>query len=175
MWEILWLSAPILVLMIVCLPETSADNILLRRARRLRRVTGKSNLLSRSEIAQSSQSFNNIVIHSLIKPVEIMIKDPAVLFANIYTSLVYGIYYSFFEAFPLVYPTNYGLDTQGVALIFLSIVIGCVLAMVVYIVYLYTYLMPDLKANGHRAYEQRLRPALFASFGPPIGLLIFGK
>ncbi|KAJ5431820.1 Major facilitator superfamily domain general substrate transporter [Penicillium cf. griseofulvum] len=173
MWEILWISAPILVLMIFCLPETSADNILLRCARRLRRITGNLNLLSRSEIVQSSQSFNNVIIHSLTKPVEIMIKDPAVLFANVYTSLVYGIYYSFFEAFPLVYPTKYGLDAQDVALIFLSIVIGCVLAMAMYILYLYTCLMPDLKANGQRAHEQRLMPALFASFGPPIGLFIF--
>ncbi|KGO48288.1 Major facilitator superfamily domain, general substrate transporter [Penicillium expansum] len=173
MWEILWFSAPILVLMAVCLPETSADNILLRRARRLRRVTGNSNLSSQSEIAQKSQTFYKLLIDCLIKPVEIMTKDPAILFANVYTSLVYGIYYSFFEAFPLVYPVKYGIDAQLAALIFLSIVIGCVLAIAVYIVYLYTHLMPDLKANGQRAHEHRLAPALIASFGPPVGLLIF--
>ncbi|CDM38175.1 hypothetical protein DTO013E5_8720 [Penicillium roqueforti] len=173
MWEILWLSAPILVLMTVCLPETSTDNILLRRARRLRKVTGNSNLFSRSEIVQNSQSFCDMLLDCLIKPVEIMVKDPAVLFANFYTSLIYGIYYSFFEAFPLVYPAKYGFDATDVALIFISIIIGCGLAIVVYIVYLHTRLMPDLKANGQRAHEHRLAPALFASFGPPAGLFIF--
>lgn len=175
MWEILWMGAPILVLMVVCLPETSADNILLRRARRLRRVTGNSNISSQSEIAQNSRSFPNMLLDTLIKPVEIMAKDPAILFANLYTSLVYGIYYSFFEAFPLTYPAKYGLDAKDVALIFISIIIGCALAVVVYIIYLYTSPMPALKANGQLTHENRLAPALFASFGPTVGLFIFGK
>ncbi|KAJ6185170.1 hypothetical protein N7519_006471 [Penicillium mononematosum] len=173
MWEILWMSAPILILMAFCLPETSADNILLRRAQRLRRVTGNTKLFSQSEITQNCQRFYNMLLDSLVKPVEIMVKDPAILFANVYTSLVYGIYYSFFEAFPLVYPAKYGFDAKDVALIFISIVIGCAIAVVVYIVYLYTSLMPDLKANGRRPHEHRLPPALFASFGPTIGLFIF--
>ncbi|CAI7596529.1 unnamed protein product [Penicillium glandicola] len=173
MWEILWLSGPVLVLMAVCLPETSANNILLRRARRLRRITGNSNISSQYEITQNNKAFYNVLIDSLIKPVEIMVKDPAILFANVYTSLVYGIYYSFFVAFPLVYPTKYGLDAKSVALMFISNIIGCALAMAVYIVYLWASLMPDRKANGQRAHEHRLVPALFASFGPPVGLLIF--
>ncbi|CAG8910208.1 unnamed protein product [Penicillium egyptiacum] len=173
MWEILWMSAPILILMALCLPETSADNILLRRAQRLRRVTGNSNLFSQSDIAQNSQTFYNRLLNSLVKPVEIMVKDPAILFANVYTSLVYGIYYSFFEALPLVYPAKYGLDAKEIALIFISIIIGCALGAVVYISHLYISLMPDLKANGQRPHEHRLPPALFASFGPPIGLFIF--
>ncbi|KZN88963.1 Transporter [Penicillium chrysogenum] len=173
MWEILWMSAPILILMVICLPETSADNILLRRAERLRRFTGNTKLFSQSEITQNRQKFYNMLLDSLVKPVEIMVKDPAILFANVYTSLVYGIYYSFFEAFPLVYPAKYGFDAKDVALIFISIIIGCAVAVVVYIVYLYTSLMPDLKANGRRPHEHRLPPALFASFGPTIGLFIF--
>ncbi|KAJ5355648.1 hypothetical protein N7517_010257, partial [Penicillium concentricum] len=173
MWEILWMSTPILVLMVICLPETSADNILLRRAGRLRRVTGNSKFLSRSEIAHNSQAFDKMLLDCLIKPAEIMMKDPAVLFANFYTSLVYGIYYSFFEAFPLVFPNKYGLDARDVSLIFISIIIGCALAATVYIFYVYTRLMPDLKAKGQRAHEHRLGPALFASLGPPVGLLIF--
>ncbi|OQE83432.1 hypothetical protein PENNAL_c0032G04771 [Penicillium nalgiovense] len=173
MWEILWMSAPILILMVLCLPETSADNILLRRAQRLRRVTGNTNLFSKSEITQNRQKFSNMLLDSLVKPVEIMVKDPAILFANVYTSLVYGIYYSFFEAFPLVYPAKYGFDAKDVALLFISIIIGCAVGVVVYTVYLYTSLMPDLKANGRRPHEHRLPPALFASFGPTIGLFIF--
>lgn len=39
-WEILWLSGPILIVMILFLPETSTPNILLRRAQRLRKLTG---------------------------------------------------------------------------------------------------------------------------------------
>jgi hypothetical protein len=39
------------------------------------------------------------VIDALIKPIEIMIKDPAVFFMDVYTALSYGIFLIFFEAF----------------------------------------------------------------------------
>lgn len=45
--------------------------------------------------------------------------------------------------------------------------------MAVYIAYLYFWLVPDIKKNGLRAQESRLVPALFAVFGPPIGLFLF--
>jgi MFS transporter, DHA1 family, multidrug resistance protein len=37
-----------------------------------------------------------IVIDAIIKPMEITIKDPAIAFVNVYTAIIYGIYYSFF-------------------------------------------------------------------------------
>lgn len=97
MWEILWMSGPVLIIMLVFLPETSADNILLRRARRLRKVTRDPNICSPCELSRDNQSVGALMISSLVKPLEIMAKDPAILFTNLYTSLVYGIYYSFFE------------------------------------------------------------------------------
>lgn len=99
MWEILWMAGPVLVLMLLCLPETLADNILLRRAQRLRKLTGNERIMSQSEIDQRHMTPNSIIVYALIRPVEIVIKDPAIGFVNMYTALVYGIYYSFFEAF----------------------------------------------------------------------------
>ena len=97
------MNGPIFLLMFFFLPETSASNILLRRAQRLRRLTGNKMLKSQSEIDQGNATFAQIAKFQLIKPTEIMLKDPAVFFVNAYTSFCYGIYYSFFEAFPLVY------------------------------------------------------------------------
>jgi len=51
-----------------------------------------------------------VIWQSIVTPLEISIKDPAVLFTNVYTALQYGIYYSFFEVFPLVYPVMYGFS-----------------------------------------------------------------
>jgi DHA1 family multidrug resistance protein-like MFS transporter len=78
-WEILWLSGPICLLMVFFLPETSADNILLRRARRLRKLTGKAALKSQSEIDQSHMSAREVAFDALIKPWEINALDPAVV------------------------------------------------------------------------------------------------
>lgn len=86
LWEIVWLTAPLFLLLSLALSETSADNILHRRAARLRKITGRQNILAASEIAQSQLTTGDVVWDALIKPMEIIIKDPAVLFTNIYVS-----------------------------------------------------------------------------------------
>lgn len=76
------------------MPETSAPNILLRRAERLRRLTGSQKLQSQSEIDQAHLTISGIAVEALIKPLEITVKDPAVLFVQIYSAILYAIYYS---------------------------------------------------------------------------------
>jgi DHA1 family multidrug resistance protein-like MFS transporter len=78
-WEMLWLAAPICILIIISLPETSADNILLRRAKRLRKLTGRANIMAQSEINQANMSAKEVTFNALIKPWEINFKDPAVV------------------------------------------------------------------------------------------------
>jgi DHA1 family multidrug resistance protein-like MFS transporter len=65
--------------MIIALPETSAANILLRRAHRLRKVTGKTNLQSQSEIDQAHMTPREVAFDALIKPWQINALDPAVV------------------------------------------------------------------------------------------------
>ncbi|KAF6218025.1 hypothetical protein HO133_006437 [Letharia lupina] len=107
LWEILWVSGPVFLLLFFCLPETSTPNILLRRARRLRNLTGNPRLRSQSEVVQSKLTVGEVANGAVWKPMQILIQDPAIMFAAVYTSLVYGIYYSFFEVFPLVYMDFY--------------------------------------------------------------------
>ncbi|KAK9319845.1 major facilitator superfamily domain-containing protein [Lipomyces orientalis] len=174
LWEILWMSGPVFVLFFICLPETSTPNILLKRAQRLRRLTGNGNLKSQSEIDQANMKASTVAIEALVKPWEISIKDPAVAFTHIYTSIVYGIYYSFFEVFPLVYIDIYGMNLGEMGLVFLVVLIACILGALTYAAYLWFYLEPDIRKRGLRAQEHRLVPALFAVFGPTIGLFVFG-
>jgi len=75
----LWVSGPVCIAMFLTLPETSADNILLRRARRLRTLTGRIDLFSQSEIDQAHMTAKQIAFDALIKPWEINILDPAVV------------------------------------------------------------------------------------------------
>lgn len=173
LWEIVWISAPILIAMYLFVPETSTPNILLRRAARLRQLTGDRRLRSQSEIDQAGLKPRAVLISALIKPIEITIKDPAIAFVNVYTSLVYGIYYSFFEVFPLVYPVMYGFSLGMIGVVFLCILVSCSIGIIVYIAYIRWHLIPDILKNGMRVQESRLQPALLAVFGPPIGLFLF--
>jgi DHA1 family multidrug resistance protein-like MFS transporter len=85
MWEILWMSAPVYIAWFFFLPETSAANILLRRAARLRKSTGNERIRSQTEIDRQGITFKEIAIDALIKPMEITIKDPAVSLSSFWT------------------------------------------------------------------------------------------
>lgn len=174
LWEIVWMAAPMLVALLVLMPETSAPNILLRRAQRLRKLTGHANIQSQSEIDQRHLTASGILVDALIKPIEITIKDPAIFFVNIYTALFYGIYYTFFEVFPLVFPPMYGFNLGEIGLAFTACLVGATLALLIYFAYLYYYMIPDNIKNGLRAQEHRLVPAIFGAFLLPTGLFIFG-
>jgi DHA1 family multidrug resistance protein-like MFS transporter len=135
---------------------------------------------------------SSIFVDAVIKPVEIMVKDPAVLFTNVYvgfcspsvvplltnlyaqTALTYGIYYSFFEVFPLVYPPMYGFNLGELGLTFLTIGVACIVGLVLFNGYLLLYLVPDVMKRGLRAPEHRLVPALFAVCTLPMGYFMFG-
>jgi DHA1 family multidrug resistance protein-like MFS transporter len=80
----------------------------------------------------------------------------------------------FFEVFPLVYPPIYGFTIGTVGLVFLCILVACFLGVAFYFGYLLYYLLPRLNQDRPMSQESRLVPALIASFGPPVGLFLFG-
>ncbi|KAH6721073.1 multidrug transporter [Leptodontidium sp. MPI-SDFR-AT-0119] len=174
LWEILWVAGPTFLVMFMLLPETSTPNILLRRAKRLRKLTGNARLQSQSEIEQRSMTASSILADAIVKPIEISLKDPAIAFVNVYMAIIYGIYYSFFEVFPLVYPVYYGFSLGMIGVVFTCVLVACIIAIAIYCAYLNFFLIPDIKKNGLRAQESRLVPALFASIGATIGLFMFG-
>ncbi|KAF7518109.1 hypothetical protein G7054_g13575 [Neopestalotiopsis clavispora] len=171
--EVLWASVPVFLAMFLFLPETSTPTLLRQRASRLRKITGDARFLSQSEIDQRNLDKRAVLVDALIKPLEITIKDPAILFVQVYSAIIYGIYYSFFEVFPLVYPVYYGMGPGQIGLIFLCILVACLIGVAVYISYLYFYLNPRIAARGFPVQESRLTPALIAAFGPTVGLFIF--
>ncbi|KAF5694112.1 H+ antiporter FLR1 [Fusarium denticulatum] len=173
LYESIWVSAPVLVALFIFMPETSAPNILHRRAERLRRFAGSQRLQSQSEIDQAHLTVSGIAVEALIKPLEITIKDPAVLFVQIYSAILYAIYYSYFEVFPLVFPVYYDMTLGEVGLVFICIAVGCILAIILYGLYLYYVLIPRMKKSGIAQQEEVLSPGLAACFGPTIGLFIF--
>ncbi|KIW28750.1 uncharacterized protein PV07_04624 [Cladophialophora immunda] len=173
MWEVVWMASPVLVILLVLMPETSSQNILLRRARRLRNLTGDTRLQSQSEIDQRHMKASKILTDALIRPMEIMFKDPSIFFVNLYTGYFYGVFYTFFEVFPLVFPPFYGFDLGQTGLAFVSCLIGVTVAIMAYSSYLYFYMVPDNIKNGLREQEHRLVPAIVGSFLLPVGLFTF--
>lgn len=78
MWAVVWMSSPVLLLLFP-IPETSPSNILLRRAQRPRKLTGNPKLQSQGEIDQRHLSASQILTSALVRPMEIMMKDPSIV------------------------------------------------------------------------------------------------
>ena len=174
LWEMLWLSGPIFLTMMMFLPETSTPTILLRRAQRLRKLTGDNRMKAQSEIDQANMRPKDVAFEALFRPMQLIFMDPAIGFTAGYVALCYAIYYSFFEAFPLVYIDLYHFNLGEMGLTFLSITAAVVVSIILYYSYIYWVMEPDIRANGLGAPEKRLVPAIFASVLLPAGLFIFG-
>jgi len=173
--ELLWLCSPLWVFLFFFLPETSSDNILLRRAARLRKLTGNPNYKSQSEIKQANMSAKTITFNALVKPWQLNALDPAILFSTVYVSLAYSIFYTFFEAFPLVFPVMHGFGLGETGLAFIAVPIGLMIAIPAQLLHYYFVAEPFLIKNGQPAPEYWLRPALIGNIFGPIGLFIFGR
>ncbi|KAJ5497585.1 cycloheximide resistance protein [Penicillium fimorum] len=148
--------------------ETNADFILLNRAKRLRKSTGNENLRSDSEIKQGNIHFMSLLGGYLTTPFLVTMRDPSIAFINVYTGLIYGIFYSYFESFPIVYTQIHGFSMGIMGAIFLLLLrAGRYLALVKLHYEPYTY------QNGIGSPEHRLLPAVFAALIAPCGILIF--
>ncbi|RMZ70977.1 benomyl methotrexate resistance [Pyrenophora seminiperda CCB06] len=174
LWEMLWLNGPVFLALFFLLPETSSATILLRRANRLRLLTGNAQLKSQSEIDQANLTPRAIAVEALWRPFQLMLLDPSIAFTAVYTAIVYGIFYSFFEAFPLVYNEMYNFNLGELGLTFLSVTVGVILSMAWYWWYIRFRVEPSIRLHGLGAPERRLIPALVVTFFVPVGLFIFG-
>ncbi|CBX94749.1 similar to multidrug resistance protein [Plenodomus lingam JN3] len=172
-WELLIISGPIYLLMLFFVPESSSPTILYYKAKRMREETGNMSLMSDAERKQASLQVGQLLFDALVKPWEINALDPAILFTTVYMGLCYGIYYSFFESLPLVYPVYYNFTAESTSLIFLAILPACVIAFSAYVLYLKYRVFPRLTNGTFGEVENHLLPGMAASPLIVIGLFIF--
>ncbi|KAJ7484680.1 major facilitator superfamily domain-containing protein [Mycena latifolia] len=177
MMELLWITSFAVVFLSLFLPETYEPTILLRRAQRLRKLTGNPELRTATERNEESQGMREVIYESLVRPF-VLAKEPALAFANIYLGFVYAIFYLWFEAFPLVFIDIYHFN-QGVSgLPFLAFIVSGSLTYTVYCFYQKYHIAPRYAraaaANTEVAPEIRLEIGLMASIFIPTSVLIFG-
>ena len=150
--EVVFMSGIVLCLLPL-LPETYPLTILYRRAERLRQATGSDNYRTEKEIHPTP--FSAALFEALVRPLEITMKDPAVLYAALYGGLVYATYYSLFEAFLIVYLAIYRMSLGELGLIFLSLMTGCFIGLACYYVYLRSSFIPHARKYHARKYHAR--------------------
>lgn len=83
----MWITGFTLIFLTFLLPETMEANILLKRAQRLRKLTGNENLRSQSEIDMSHINKKAFLYETLVQPF-VLAFEPTLLFANVFLGLV---------------------------------------------------------------------------------------
>ncbi|TVY93904.1 Caffeine resistance protein [Lachnellula willkommii] len=173
-WELLWLSGFSLLLMIFLLPETSSSNILYRRSRRLRKLTGRTDLKSEPELTGEQMSLKAIVLMVVVRPFSLTFTEPILFCLNLYIALVYGLLYIWFESFAIVFIQIYGFNLGEEGLSFLGIFIGGLFVIPPFFLYLYFVQEKQFNENGEIKPEERLPPAMIGAFCIPICMFWFG-
>lgn len=119
-----------LVALYTLVPETYEPVLQVKKARRLnrlRKTTGEERWWAPLE--RSDKSILRTIIVSCYKPFEILLYEPMALLLDIWCSLLLGILYLCFTAFPTIFGTNHGFNTQCVGLSFMGIGLGMLIAL----------------------------------------------
>ncbi|KAM0752445.1 putative caffeine resistance protein [Meredithblackwellia eburnea MCA 4105] len=172
--ELIWISAFALVVLALFLPETMGETILLRKAQRLRKLTGNPLLKTEAELARpDGESVVSVAWENFVMALRLSL-EPALLFSHVYIGIVYSIFYLWFEAFPLVFTDIYHFNLGVSGLPFLGFVVSGVITFTLYVLYQKYHVNMRYARNPNTPPEIRLELALFASFFPPISVLLFG-
>lgn len=146
------------------LPETFGPIILKRRAQKIRKETGASNVYAPIELIRTD--VRDIVTKVLTRPIRMFFTEAIVLFGCLFLCLAYAIFYLFFQVFPVVYPPIYGFSLGEEGLSFLPIGLGAVIACVIYLWWDW-YLQRAKEHNMAWARSEEYRRLPLACIGGP--------
>lgn len=122
-WTFLIVAGFGYVIFMVLVPETYAPTILKRRAKELRKKTGDSRYRTIAELQPSS--FGETAKRSLLRPF-LLLSESIVFLVTIYMSVLYGLLYMFFFAYPMIYEEAKGWSSTMTGVMFLPIAGGVV-------------------------------------------------
>ena len=188
-WIQLILAGISFCMLTITVPETYAPVLLSRRAKNMRNTTGDSKYVTEKELDQ--RPFSQQLRIFLLRPLQLLFLEPIVLFISLYMSVLYGLLYMFFVAYPIVstprhllphQPTNElqvyqqgkSWSASSTGLMFIPLAFGVVLSAACAPLVNRHYLsICSSFSNGKPPAEARLIPMMFSCWLIPIGLFIF--
>ncbi|SGZ28544.1 BQ5605_C027g10369 [Microbotryum silenes-dioicae] len=145
------------------LPETYVPYLLHLEAKRLRKETGDDRW--HAPMDNKKETTKELLDRTIYKPFRMAAQEPMLLLLTIYMSLVYGVVYLLFEAVPIIFERQHGLNPGESGLVFLALLGGGVAAVFGYVL----YFNPKYTAYHHSLNgkpvppEFRLKPLMFAA------------
>jgi multidrug resistance protein len=169
-WIQLILAGAVWILITFTVPETYAPTILARRAKKLSKESGKRFITEQDLDLRPMGERMKIF---LLRPFQLLCRELIVFLIAIYMSVLYGLLYMFFVAYPIVYEQGKGFSHGKTGLMFLPLAVGVICSAVCAPLVNADYLKRCKKYNGNPPAEVRLIPMMLSCWFVPIGLFIF--
>ncbi|GFR46865.1 hypothetical protein Agub_g8506 [Astrephomene gubernaculifera] len=170
MWVLVFLTGVILILCTLFTPETYAPVLLRKRAESLTAHTGQ---VYRSKYDSKAASLTQKLKTNLTRPWILLIYEPIVLLLSVYVAIIYGVLYTLFTAFPIVFHHTRGWSPGISGLAFIGIAVGILLGLVYILLDNARYVRAAHAAGGHAPAEARLPPAIVGGVAIVLGLFWF--
>ncbi|KAI6715338.1 hypothetical protein JHW43_002080 [Diplocarpon mali] len=170
-WIQLILAGIVWVLISFTVPETYAPTILAARAKKLRTSTGSPDHVTEAELDMRPLGERMTIF--LVRPFQLLFQEPIVLAVSLYMSVLYGLLYMFFVAFPIIYQEGKGYSAGITGLMFIPLAVGVLLSALCAPLVNKHYLTIYTKHDGEPPAESRLIPMMVSCWCIPIGLFIF--
>lgn len=114
-------NAALMPVFYLILKETRGDVILKKRAKKLRKQTGRS-IYAESEVEKPSVV--KLLRISFMRPTKMLLTEPVVTFFTLWISFAWGILFLFFSSVVQTFGANYGFGIFQTGLIQLAITVG---------------------------------------------------
>ncbi|GAA5857852.1 hypothetical protein JCM1840_000937 [Sporobolomyces johnsonii] len=161
----------LLILEVFLLKETRGAKILLRRAKQMRKETGKNNI--RAPVELENESIKELLKTSCTRSIGLLVKEPVVLAFGLWIAYAWGITFLFLSAIPLCFQNNHGWSEGNGGLPYIALIIGCFIG---FGTSRWADAIYDRKRDengGVPIPEYRLLGALWFAWMLPAGLFIF--
>lgn len=172
-YALLIIAGTFYVIFIAVVPETHHSTILKKRAKMLRNKTGDKTY--RALVELKVRSVSEIAKVSLLRPF-LLLAELIVFLITIYMSVVYGLLYMFFFAFPVIYMEGKGWSASKTGIMFIPIGVGVIVSSLIapFINKDYNKRAQTYRDRGELPPpELRLIPMMFGCWFVPIGLFSF--
>lgn len=173
-WVMMFFAAGCTLITIPLLPETYAPVILLKKVKRLRKEDPVGNKHLYAEHEKQDWSFSGILNRTLLRPFKMLAMEPILVLITVYISIVYGLLYALFQAFPIIFIIRHHFTIAQTGLTFIGIGIGTSIGSVINWYTSRKYAQLIVKWRGFPPAEERLTGAMIGAPMLVVGIFWLG-
>ncbi|TFK23326.1 MFS general substrate transporter [Coprinopsis marcescibilis] len=155
-------------------PETYGPILLHRKAERLRREEPEKHTKLFSEHEKQDWTFGGVIRRTILRPFIMLMLEPILSLITIYLSMVYGVLYALFSAFPIIFVGVRGFSISQNGLIFIGVGIGTIVGSLINVWTSRGYNELIKKWKGFPPPEERLYSAMIGAPALVVGAFWLG-